>query len=65
MTTTTARATPQATPEQIDDNTQGDMDDAMTEGVGVDALFCTPPVPLLQQPAARQVVNHDSVESSR
>jgi hypothetical protein len=54
MTKTTARATPQDTPEQIDDNTQGDTDDAMSEGVGVDALFCTPPVPLLQQPAARQ-----------
>jgi hypothetical protein len=53
-TTTTACATPQATPEQFDDNTQGDTDDATTEGDGVDALFCTPPVPLLQQTAARQ-----------
>jgi hypothetical protein len=53
-TTTTACATPHATPEQFDDNTQGDTDGTMTEGDGVDALFCTPPVPLLQQTAARQ-----------
>jgi hypothetical protein len=53
-TTTTACATPQATPERFDDNTQGDTDGATTEGDGVDAMFCTPPVPLLQQTAARQ-----------